>query len=162
MNRRQWSTAFVKDTIAIVALLEGGRLLLGHRHPKRRWYPDCWDLVGGHVEPGESPDQAARRECREEIAVDLIDLHPIEVHLDDPALRAHAFVATSWTGRPTNAAPDEHDAIGWFTSAELPYLRLAHPSYLQWLTGLLGQEPLVHPSGQGPSTPAASERAETT
>nr|WP_231918584.1 NUDIX domain-containing protein [Microlunatus sagamiharensis] len=35
--------------------------MLGHRHPARRWYPDCWDLFGGHVEPGESPEQAARR-----------------------------------------------------------------------------------------------------
>lgn len=134
------------DTIALVALIEGGRLLLGHRHPDRRWYPDCWDLVGGHVEPGESPEQAGRRECREEIAVDIIDLHPLEVHLDDPALDAHAFLATSWSGRPTNAAPHEHDAISWFTSAELPRLRLAHPSYLQWLTGLLDQGPLFHPS----------------
>ena len=150
------------DTIAIVALIEGGRLLLGHRHPDRRWYPDCWDLVGGHVEPGEPPEEAARRECREQIAVDVIDLQPIPVHLDDPALTAHAFLATTWTGQPTNAAPDEHDTISWFTSGELPSLRLAHPSYLQWLTGLLGQEALICPSSQGQPALAASKQAETT
>ena len=32
-----------------------GRVLMVHRHPDRRWYPDCWDLIGGHIEPGESP-----------------------------------------------------------------------------------------------------------
>ena len=128
------------ETIAIVVLIQDGRLMLGHRHPERRWYPDRWDLFGGHVEPGESPEQAARRECREEITVDVLDLHPIEAPLDDPAIVAHAFLTRRWIGQPVNAEPDEHDAIGWFTAAVLPRLRLAQPSYLQWLTGLLEQE----------------------
>lgn len=128
------------ETIAIVALVASGRVLLGHRHPSRRWYPDCWDLVGGHVEPGESPAQAARRECREEIGVDVLDLHPIAVDRDDPSLVAHAFLTRTWVGRPTNAAPDEHDAIRWFTCADLPRLRLAHPSYVHLLTGLLERD----------------------
>lgn len=46
------------DEIAIAALVGDGSLLLAHRHPARRWYPDCWDLVGGHVEHGESPTDA--------------------------------------------------------------------------------------------------------
>ncbi|SDV00748.1 ADP-ribose pyrophosphatase YjhB, NUDIX family [Microlunatus sagamiharensis] len=128
------------ETIAIVALIEDGRLMLGHRRPARRWYPDCWDLFGGHVEPGESPEQAARRECREEIGVEVLDLHPIEATLDDPAIVAHAFLARRWVGEPVNAEPDEHDAVSWFTAAELPRLRLAQPSYLQWLAGLLERE----------------------
>jgi 8-oxo-dGTP diphosphatase len=123
--------------IAVVALITRGRLLLAHRRAERRWYPDCWDLVGGHLEPGESPEQAAIRECREEIDVDISELHPIEVNFEDPAVEAHAFLVTSWRGDPRNAAPDEHDAIRWFTSEELPGLRLADPSYLLWLTGLL-------------------------
>jgi 8-oxo-dGTP pyrophosphatase MutT (NUDIX family) len=51
--------------IAAAALVRDGRVLLAHRHPARRWYPDCWDLVGGHIEPGESPVHAVTRECRE-------------------------------------------------------------------------------------------------
>jgi 8-oxo-dGTP diphosphatase len=29
--------------------------------------PGCWGLFGGHLDPGESPDQALRRELQEEI-----------------------------------------------------------------------------------------------
>ncbi|MFZ0407617.1 MAG: NUDIX hydrolase [Cyanobium sp.] len=29
--------------------------------------PGCWGLFGGHLDPGESPEQALRRELREEI-----------------------------------------------------------------------------------------------
>lgn len=123
--------------IALAALVSNSKVLLGHRHPARRWYPDCWDLIGGHVEAGESPEQAVRRECREEVAVDVRHLQLLEVDLTDPALRAHTFLVTGWVGRPTNAAPDEHDALGWFTADELPTLRLADPAYLRWLPSLL-------------------------
>lgn len=42
--------------IAVAALVLDAKVLLGHRHPARRWYPSCWDLIGGHVEVGESPE----------------------------------------------------------------------------------------------------------
>lgn len=30
-------------------------------------YPNCWGTFGGQVEPGESPEEAIRREIREEL-----------------------------------------------------------------------------------------------
>lgn len=50
----------------------------------------------------------------EETAVDIFDLRPVEVHVDDSNLRAHAFLVTGWTGEPMNVAPEEHDALAWF------------------------------------------------
>ena len=123
--------------IAMAALVRDGKLLLGHRHPARRWYPDCWDLIGGHIEVGESPEQAVRRECREEIAVEVSDIHPLDIGLSDPALVAHAFLVTAWVGQPVNAAPDEHDALRWFSAGDLSNLQLADPGYREWLPTLL-------------------------
>lgn len=34
-----------------------------------------WDIVGGHLEPGESPEEAARREAYEEAGARLRELH---------------------------------------------------------------------------------------
>lgn len=34
-------------------------------------YPNCWDLLGGHVESGETPDECIAREMQEEIGVDI-------------------------------------------------------------------------------------------
>ena len=70
--------------IAVAALVRDGLVLLVHRHPSRRWYPDCWDLVGGHVDLGESPHQAVRRECREELDVDVHDPRPFAMTVVDP------------------------------------------------------------------------------
>lgn len=131
------------DEIAIAALVRDGSLLLAHRHPARRWYPDCWDLVGGHVERGESPGDAVLRECREEIAVDVSELRPMEVNIADPSLRAYAFLVTRWIGEPMNAAPEEHDALNWFSCDQIVGLRLAHPSYASWLPRLVADSRAV-------------------
>ena len=34
-------------------------------------HANCWDLLGGKVESGESPEECIRRELREEIELDL-------------------------------------------------------------------------------------------
>ena len=44
----------------------GGRVFVQKRSPARRLFPGCWDLVGGHVEPGETLYQALAREIQEE------------------------------------------------------------------------------------------------
>jgi isopentenyldiphosphate isomerase len=49
-----------------------GRLYLQKRAADKDRYPGRWDAsVGGHVAPGESPDQAIRREAHEELGIDL-------------------------------------------------------------------------------------------
>lgn len=113
--------------IAIALLVRDGQALLAHRHEGRRWYPNCWDLVGGHVEAGETPEQALRRECLEEVGVVVDTLHPLPIAITRPSLEAHAFVVTGWTGEPTNRAPEEHDDLRWFTAEQVEELELAHP-----------------------------------
>jgi RimJ/RimL family protein N-acetyltransferase len=51
-----------------------GALVRDHRHrvyaqrrtPGRRVLPGIWDVIGGHLEPGETPEQALARELQEE------------------------------------------------------------------------------------------------
>lgn len=123
--------------IAVAALVRDQRVLLGHRHPGRRWYPDCWDLVGGHIEAGESPEEALIRECAEELGISVLALRPIPMAFTDPGIEMHAFAVERWAGEPVNAAPEEHDQIGWFDAAELHHLKLADPASLPDILAVL-------------------------
>jgi mutator protein MutT len=45
---------------------ERNRVYVHRRSAGRRLLPGTWDVVGGHVEPGETPEQALAREIEEE------------------------------------------------------------------------------------------------
>ncbi len=53
----------------IVAVVRNGRLLLAHagRYPNQKLY----SIIAGYVEPGESLEQAVRRELKEEVAIQV-------------------------------------------------------------------------------------------
>ncbi|MHA6803247.1 NUDIX hydrolase [Salinifilum ghardaiensis] len=43
-----------------------GRLFVQRRAAHRHLFPNCWDIVGGAIEPGEDARGALQREIREE------------------------------------------------------------------------------------------------
>lgn len=54
--------------MCVGALIRDGRnrVFAHRRSPTRRLLPGTWDVVGGHAEPGETPEQALAREIEEE------------------------------------------------------------------------------------------------
>src|SRR4051794_32837370 len=60
----------VVNTVAAILVIDrSGRVLLQLRDSAAPVLPDKWSLVGGHLEPGETPEAAARREVLEESAI---------------------------------------------------------------------------------------------
>lgn len=113
------------------ALVENGAVLLVHRSPTRRAYPDLWDLPGGHVEAGESELQALAREMREELGVHIVAesssrLGDWHAGSGEDAVHVGVWQIGDWVGSPTNRAPDEHDDIAWVGINALGGLPLAH------------------------------------
>ena len=118
-----------EHVVAAGLLVRSGKVLLCHRHPDRRWYPDVWDVPGGHIEANESPVDAVSRELAEELGIGIIGVseQPALRMTPDDDLTLHVWRIDSWEGEVQNLAPEEHDRIGWFFPHQLDALHLAFP-----------------------------------
>lgn len=89
------------------------RMLLGLRSEQVH-APHCWSVIGGSMEPGETPEQAAVREAREEVGYhDEILLMPSLVYVRPPHFRYWNFVGLV----PSEFRPKlngEHLRAEWF------------------------------------------------
>ena len=122
-------------------LLRGKKILLGKRRTDLMFYPDVWDIIGGHIEDGETPEQTLLRELGEELGVTPTAFIPIGVlHGREPGssedYQCHVYSVTEWSGTPQNMADDEHSEIRWFEIADALHLRLAHPDYPEFFKSL--------------------------
>ncbi len=87
--------------VAVGVLIDGqGRFLLTSR-PAGRVYAGYWEFPGGKVEPGESIEQALRRELHEELGITIAAAQPWQVELMDyphALVRLHFCKVYAWQG----------------------------------------------------------------
>lgn len=132
------------------ALISDGKILLVKRSPRSRFYPNVWDLFGGHVEGTEALEDALRCEAFEELQVKIKSLRKIGTIYDpvEPA-EVSVFVVSGWVGEPTNAAPDEHSEIRWFATGKMP-ISIALDGYgdlINWAVEASLDDPVATPNG---------------
>jgi len=66
---------FMSVEVALAVLHQGGHWLLQLRDDVPGIVaPGCWGLFGGHLDPGETPKQALRRELWEEIRLRIAEM----------------------------------------------------------------------------------------
>jgi 8-oxo-dGTP diphosphatase len=93
--------------IALAVVRHGGRVLIGKR-PEGVPLAGYWEFPGGKIQPGESPEEAAKRECLEEtgLAIRLGDLlESVEHEYAHGQVRLHFFAAEPLDPAQLPAAP---------------------------------------------------------
>lgn len=103
--------------VVATALIRDGRVLAARRTEPA----SCagrWELAGGSVEPGESEAGAVVRECREELATDVVVTGRIGTDLPIDVGLLRVYTATLAPGAPEPRAV-EHSALRWVGPAEL-------------------------------------------
>lgn len=134
-------TKVQKRLAACAIFVRDGRVLLGHRSPNLNYYPDVWDLIGGHVKSHETPEQALRREAEEEIGC-IPSHYRFLRSAQEPNPEQHGpgefyfFVVTAWKGPEPQIRNREHDRLKWFTLDEVHQIKLADSAYLEILANI--------------------------
>lgn len=104
------------STVVGAAIVRDGRVLAA-----RRTFPAAaagrWELPGGKVEPGETPEAALVREIAEELGCTIVVTGwlPGEVRISDRHVLSIAL-AEVVDGEPV---PHEHDEVRWLAADDL-------------------------------------------
>jgi 8-oxo-dGTP diphosphatase len=113
-----------KIRVTLILTNEDGKVLLGKR--KGSHGAGTWGFVGGHLEPGEDPRQACRRELKEETGITLFgELRPVGFTLNE-FLSGERYidliflVPEACTVEPALMEPNKCEGWKWFNWDELP------------------------------------------
>jgi 8-oxo-dGTP diphosphatase len=101
--------------VAVGVLIDGdGQFLLTSR-PEGKVYAGYWEFPGGKLEPGESVEQALRRELHEELGITIGAARPWKTEIVDYAharVRLHFCKVYDWQGE---FQMREAQAMAWQT-----------------------------------------------
>lgn len=124
------SVAVMAQPDCVGALIRdaGHRVYVHRRSADRRLFPGVWDVVGGHVDPGESPERALAREVEEETGWTLRRVDGVlarwEWTPDDgrPRLEWDYLVEVDGDLDTPRLEAGKHDAFAWVGPGELDLL----------------------------------------
>ena len=107
------------------AIEKDGKFLALLRNSTEIRFPNCWDLPGGKIEPGEELKDALKREVFEETK--LILAEPKFVFQKEFDMFDNHYVFNLFLAKIKNSdieLSDEHTEYNWFTKEELKKLDL--------------------------------------
>jgi 8-oxo-dGTP diphosphatase len=108
---------------AIVDDLAEPTRLLGARRTEPSALAGGWELPGGKVDPGESPQAALHRELREELGVSVLLGDQLTGPLGEGRWPlGDAYAMTVWWAVVVEGEPaplEDHDVLRWLTADDL-------------------------------------------
>lgn len=112
----------IKVTAAV--MVNDGMLLIAKRKPTGR-LPSLWELPGGKIEPGETPEECLQREIKEEFDIDVSvgEYLGSNIHTYDFGTIELMAYRTQWeTG---DLILKDHEEIRWVFNHELDQFEFA-------------------------------------
>lgn len=128
-----------KKILTLCIVRETTRILLGMK--KRGFGVGQWNGFGGKLEVGETIEEAARRELKEEAGLEVLSMSKkgiLDFEFKDAPrfLEMHIFEVTEFVGKPIET---EEMKPQWFNVTELPFTKM-WPSDIHWYPYLLANK----------------------
>jgi 8-oxo-dGTP diphosphatase len=105
-----------------ILITKGDKVLLMKR--KGPHGTGTWSTPGGHLDFGETPEDCAAREAKEEVGVDVVDIRFRSVTNDLFEASGRHYITVWMEGKPLGepfiASKREVEEIGWFPWDALP------------------------------------------
>lgn len=105
----------VLDVAVGVIFNQAGEVLITQRSPMVAC-PNLWEFPGGKIESTESPEQALKRELKEEVDIDCLKIRPWLVH-QHAKVRLHVFYVKALGDRAR--LMESQQALAWVEVNEL-------------------------------------------
>ena len=108
----------MKQIEVVAAIIHKGGMIFATQRGYGDW-KDWWEFPGGKMEAGETPEEALKREVREELSTDIsVDEHLCTVEYDYPAfhLTLHCYICSLLSEA---LHLNEHEAARWLGEDEL-------------------------------------------
>tara|TARA_B100000029_G_scaffold241014_1_gene238207 strand:- start:948 stop:2738 length:1791 start_codon:yes stop_codon:yes gene_type:complete len=100
-------------------IMEGDKVLLLRRSAKETSRHGMWELPGGKLEEGESPEEAALNETKEESGLEVTISHKVGEHVDHNMNKIyHGFIVEPVNVNQEIKLSEEHDESLWVTLEE--------------------------------------------
>lgn len=129
-------------TTTLLFLIKENEICLAMK--KRGFGAGRYNGVGGKLQEGESIEQAVIRETKEEIGVDVKEMHKVAIldfsfaNKPEWNQECHTYFCTEWEGVPTES---EEMKPEWFTVDSIPFEKM-WPDDIFWLPRVIKGENL--------------------
>ncbi|HSQ86460.1 MAG TPA: NUDIX hydrolase [Desulfobacterales bacterium] len=116
MKRKGTSIIFINDQKQVLLFLRDDKPDIP--------YPNMWDVPGGHVDDGETPEQCIVREMKEEMELDLEDFQLFSVMEFTDRIEYTFWKKTNLDIKSITL--HEGQKLKWFTESEVRNTKLAY------------------------------------
>ena len=115
-----------RQTITVCAFIrDNGKVLIAKRAATKKFLPDKYELLGGHVEFGETPEEALKRELIEEMKISIAVEMPFYAftYLTDDnkthCVEIDYFARLEPADQEIKLNPEDHSEYRWITESEV-------------------------------------------